>query len=142
MLVSGYFDKLFFSDCSVSDPKIAGGKMIVCVRNIGVIEGHPLFERTGSGHIRYFRSSHLVFDDVESSLRELTDFVGDPRDRKFSKPYHVNDGPFPKPAGATRVFRFEGSPQPPHSWVDWTVTAASFTLEVLDIREPSWSRLG
>jgi hypothetical protein len=137
MIVSGHFNKIFSTDCDLSDPKITGGRLIVFVQGIGVIPGHPFFEKIGPSQIRYFRSGHLIFDGVEDSLRELTDFVGDPRDRKVTKPYVVKDGPFPKPAQATQVFRFEGRPKP-HAWVDWTVMAVSFTLEILDARQPPW----
>lgn len=137
MTVSGFFDKIFSTDCRVSDPKIADARLIVCVRNIGVIAGHPLYEQIGHSHVRYFRRGHLIFDGVEASLRELTEFVGDPRNRKFSKPHVVKDGPFPRPTEPTQVFRFEGAPELPYSWVDWTVIAASFTLEILDASCPT-----
>src|SRR5215831_2185766 len=138
MTISGYFEKIFSSDCRLSDPKIIERRLVICIRGIGVIEGHPLFEKLGHGAIRYFRTGHFIFDDVQSSIRKLTDFIGDPADRKFSNPYILNDGPFPKSSMTTQVFRFEGMPEPPHAWVDWTVIAASFTLEILDARRPIW----
>jgi hypothetical protein len=136
--VHGYFEKIFFPDCNVSGPKIIDKRLVVCVQGIGVIRSHPLYEPLGGRGVRYFRSGHLIFDDVQESLRELTEFIGDPKDRKFGKPYLVKDGPFPKPAQPTQIFRFEGTPALPYCWVDWTVVAVSFSLEILDSRRPSW----
>ena len=139
MIVSGYFENIFSSDCHLSDPKITDARLVVCVRDIGVIAGHPLYEKIGHSAIRFFRNGHLIFDGVEASLRELTEFIGNPKDRVFSEPRLIKDGPFPKRSQPTMVFRFEGAPNLPYSWVDWTVIAASFSLEILDSREPSWS---
>lgn len=140
MIVSGYFEKLFSTDCQVSDPITGQSRLVVSVSGLGVIAGHPLYEKVGHGAIRYFRAANLIFDGVEESTRELTDVSGTAPDVKFSKPYIVKDGPFARSLRAACVFQFEGVHATSGAWVDWIVRANSFALEVLDGREPTWAR--
>jgi hypothetical protein len=104
MIVPGYFDKIFSCDCDLSNPKIADNKLIVCVGNIGVISGHLLYQRSAGGGPRMFRSGHLIFEDVEASVREIYEYKVNPTANQFKPKRIVEDGPFPRPKQATETF--------------------------------------
>jgi|GEM_PF-4013357 hypothetical protein len=133
MLVPGFFDKLFTEDCELSNPKIIGDRLIICVRNIGVISGHPLHNKQKSRSIEYFKAGHFVFEGVEASVREVSEYEISPAVNKFKPKRLIHDGPFPAVAASKEVFRFMGVLDSPRAWTDWTVVAASFSLEIPDV---------
>ena|SRR2546423_10324517 len=133
MLVKGYFGKIFTEDCDLSNPKIDASKLVICVRNIGVISGHPLHDKRTSKAIKYFNSGHLIFEGVEASMREIAEYEISPKVNKFKPKRSIQDGPFPEVTGPTEVFRFMGVLDSPRAWTDWTVVAISFSLEIPDI---------
>jgi hypothetical protein len=132
MTVFGYFDKIFSEDCNLSNSKVEGCTIVICVRNIGVIFGHPFYEKVSSGAVKYFPSSHLIFEGVESSLREIFEYEISPKVNKFKPRRIIQDGPFPRVEGPKESFRFMGVLDSPRAWTDWTVVAVSFRLEILD----------
>jgi hypothetical protein len=139
MLVHGHFDKIFSCDCTISEPLISGSKMTLPVKDIGVIDGHPLFEKLPHSAIRYFRLANLIFDGVASSVRQVSEAVCEPGERAF-RHFSRHDGPFPVVTASTQPFSFEGAVELPGGSVDWTVIAVSFSLEVLDNRPPEWQQ--
>ena|SRR6185312_8142799 len=137
MLVHGHFDKVFSCDCKITEPLVSGSRLTVPVKDIGVIDGHPLFEKRPHRSIRYFRFSNLIFDGVTSSVRRISESIGDPSERRF-RHFNRHDGPFPPMTGSTENFSFEGAMELPAGGIDWTIIAVSFSLEILDERPPEW----
>lgn len=132
MTVPGYFDKIFSEDCHLSNPKIEDCKIAICVRNIGVIFGHPSYEKVPSGGVHYFQSDYLIFEGVEASVREIYEYEINPKVNKFKPMRIIQDGPFRRVEGPKETFRFVGVLDSPCAWTDWTVVAVSFKLEILD----------
>ena len=130
MIISGHFDKIFSEDCFFSGPKINNGTLIICVRNIGVISGHPLFPASWQTAIRYFAAGHFIFDGVEASIREISEYEVSRHVNKFKPKRTIQDGPFIVTAGKKESFRFMGVLDSPPAWTDWTVIADSFSLEI------------
>jgi len=135
MIIPGYFEKIFSEDCNLSNPKIEGSRIIICVRNIGVIRGHPLHQEGGPAGVKYFSSGHLIFEGVEASMRELSEYAVKPNVNQFKSKRVIQDGPFPRVEGNKETFRFMGVLDSPRAWTDWTVLAAKFSLEVPSITE-------
>jgi hypothetical protein len=135
MIIPGYFGKVFSEDCDLSNPKIEGSTLVICVRNIGVISGHPLYEKSESSGVKYFGNGHLIFEGVEASMREISEYEINSKVDKFKPKRIIQDGPFPKVEGAKEAFRFMGVLDIPRAWTDWTVIAVSFALDIPDIAE-------
>jgi hypothetical protein len=129
--VEGYIDSIFFVDAVLSPPKISGSTLVICAKNIGVVRGHPLYRPTVSGAPLYIQSSHLVFEGVIRSVRDMDKYLGNPVEGKFLPPEIVSDGPFPSAVAKVKQFRFEGTLEYPFAWVDWKVDAERFFLKVL-----------
>jgi hypothetical protein len=123
------FNLLFTSDCRYSRPKIAGDTLRICVKELGLMKGHPA--RTAPGaNLVYIPRCHFVFDGVSSSVRTLSPYIGDPKLGKFGRQYDEHDGPFSQRPDA-REYAFEGRLEDPYAQVDWVIKARSFTLEIL-----------
>ena len=101
----------------------------ICVRDLGLMEGHPLRPESSASLIKVPRC-HFIFERVSGSCRTLTPYVGDPKQGKFGETVREIDGPFPHRAFA-REYAFEGRFDQPLAWVDWVVKAEAFLLEVL-----------
>jgi len=133
MIIKGYFDHIFTEDCDLSNPKIDASTLVICVRNIGVIVGHPLHDNGKSRGVQYFNSGHLIFEGVVASTREISEYEINPTVNKFKPKRLIQDGPFPALTGSTEAFRFMGILDSPRAWTDWSVVAISFSLEIADV---------
>jgi hypothetical protein len=128
-IISEYFDLLFTTDCRYSRPKVAGDTLRICVKNLGLMKGHPA--RTDPGaNLVYVPRCHFVFDQVSSSVRTLSPYIGNPKLGKFAERYAEQDGPFSQKNSA-QEYAFEGVLEDPYAWIDWIVRAESFKLELL-----------
>lgn len=125
--VQEHFNLLFTTDCQYSQPVISGDSVRICVRELGLMEGHPLRSSQGR-NLEYLRRCHFIFLGVVSSRRSVTPYIGDPKMGVFGTEHAEVDGPFSKKAN-THEYSFEGRFQHPPAWVDWVVTAETFVLE-------------
>ena len=128
--VPGHFEFLFTTDCRYSRPKITGDVLRICVKELGLMKGHPARAAVGENLV-YVPRCHFIFEQVALSSRRLTPYVGNPRLGKFGLPYEEHDGPFIQKPDA-RQYAFEGRLEDPLAWVDWVVRARSFSLEISD----------
>ena len=126
--VAGHFEELDFFECYLREPVIIDRAMKVEVPNLGLFPEHPL---NSSTTIAYLETGTLVFTDVVKSVRIVHAYVGEPQAGEFKAPATVvNRSPIVPIAADTRVFAFEGVFDAPVAWIDWTVAASSFHLEV------------
>jgi hypothetical protein len=123
------FNFLFTTDGRYSRPKIIGDTVRICVKELGLMKGHPA--RTDPGrNLVYIPRCHFVFDQVSSSVRTLSPYIGNPKLGTFAKGYREQDGPFSQNNDA-KEYAFEGVLEEPLAWIDWVVRAGSFALEIL-----------
>jgi len=123
------FDLLFTTDCRYSRPKIAGDTLRICVKDLGLMDGHPA--RTApAANLVYVPRCHFIFNRVSYSVRTLSPYIGDPKLGKFAQQYTEQDGPFSQ-KNNSQEYAFEGVLEDPAAWIDWIVRAGSFTLEIL-----------
>ena len=92
------------------------------------MKGHPLHTESNA-ELERLRSCHFVFEDVRSSVRYLTPYLGDPMLGRFGEKYTEVDGSFGGGSGG-REYGFEGRMECPVAIVDWVIVAGSFTLLV------------
>ena len=133
ILIREHFDLLFTTDCRYSRPIISGDSLRICVRDLGLMEGHPLRTTRGPNLVN-LPNCHFVFEQVRSSVRNLTPYIGNPISGKFGPSYTEADGPFSNNADS-REYGFEGRLDDPPAFVDWTVNARCFMLEVPGARQ-------
>lgn len=122
-----HFDLLFTTDCLYSRPIISNDSIRICVRELGLMEGHPLRASPGR-NLEYLRRCHFIFRGVTSSKRSVTPYIGDPKIGVLGPEHREDDGPFEGRTN-TREYAFEGRFQDPAAWVDWVVEAEAFMLE-------------
>ena len=132
-MTAAHFRKLFFVDADLGQPNISDGTLRICVRNLGITEGHPLYRKPlqSGEYILYVPSAHLTFFGVLSSRRTMSEYIGDPRLGKFKPISEVEDGPFASHSRAVDTFNFEGVMDSPKAWVEWTIKSVSVELDVL-----------
>ena len=107
---------LFTTDCRYSRPKISGDSLRICVKELGLMKGHPV--RTDpAANLVYIPRCHFLFGQVSSSVRTLTPYIGDPMLGKFGQRYEEQDGPFSEKANA-QEYAFEGRLEDPYAWTD------------------------
>jgi hypothetical protein len=122
------FDKLHFTECSLGTPAIDGDTFRIPVSGLFVLRGHPLLAEGDGPHAGF-----LVFKGVTHSLRDVIEYIGDPRaPQGFKSPYRVEDAPFPQSNEHGQIeYGFEGLQLTPCAWIDnWVVRADSFELHV------------
>jgi hypothetical protein len=95
------FDLLFTTDSLYRRPIIRDDMIRICVKNLALMNGHPLRTISG-GDLEYLPNSHFIFKGVSSSKRKMTPYIGDPKLAVFGKEYKEVDGPF-KPRMTTRT---------------------------------------
>jgi hypothetical protein len=130
MVIREHFDTVFSEDCYLGNSSIEGSRLAICVRNIGVAEGHPLHKRQPHSAILYFETGRLIFEGVGASSREIYVYEVNPQINGFKPKRLIEDGPFPAVSGPNRTFRFLGVLDSPSAFADWTVVAQSFSLEI------------
>jgi hypothetical protein len=123
-----HFELLFTTDCRYSRPRIERDVLRICVKNLGLMQGHPA--RTSPGtKLVYVPSCHFTFVQVSSSVRTLWPYIGDPKLGNFGQRLVEHDGPFVQRPDA-KEYGFEGVMEDPCGWMNWEVKAAGFTLEI------------
>lgn len=122
--IADCFESLFFSESTIGAPMVEGPDLIVPVRGVYPLEAFP--PPHGAGPI----AGRLIFLNAASSSRTVTEYLGDSAGPEgFKEPYTVSD----TVAGRTedgREYAFEGVQDHPAAWVDWTVRAGGFALEL------------
>ncbi len=125
--VPEHFEFLFTTDCHYSRPKVDRQTIIICVRGLGLMKGHPLRTESSEGLVPVPRC-HFVFEGVTSSTRRLTPYL-DAKLGVFGESYLETDiTSSGKPKGHEYVF--EGRLDEPNAFVDWVIYASSFKLEI------------
>jgi hypothetical protein len=126
--IQGFFDKLYFSESVLGHGHMEGERLIVPIRGLFVLAGHPL-QADGGGPYE----GELVFDGVLDSRRTVTEYIGDSRKPEgFKAPREVVDEVSivqAEDVGSTQQYGFEGYQDEPSAWIDnWIVQAHSFKL--------------
>lgn len=122
--IPNFFENIFFSECFFGESVIEGGCLIIPVRGVFVMKGHPLLSDSPGPH-----NGRLIFCGVSESRRTVTEYIGSSREPEGFKPPVDLIDVFESDSrcGQVREYAFEGSQDVPSAWVDnWVVRACSF----------------
>ena len=123
--VSGFFDELHFTECFLGEPEWRGPDMIVPVRAVFACGEHPLAgdDQPPAGR--------LVFGAAARSARTFYEYVDDSGRIGFRPGCVViEDGGSGDRDRDLIDYRFGGVREAPRGWLEWTVRARGFALEV------------
>jgi len=124
--IEGYFHLLHTTESLLGAPEVHGDDLIVPVKQLYPLRGHPLTE-VSSEHF----CGRMIFRHVVSSSRTVRDLGPQSNLSSDRPPTCEADGPFLTEDGPNiSEFAFEGIREYPPAWVDWIVRAESFCLEV------------
>jgi hypothetical protein len=126
MIAKGDFDKIDFFDCYLGEPSRTGDVVLVPVRHILLLPGHPLNQANSAMTIE---KCALHFSGVRGWERRLRLYLGDPRDGRFGDERIEREGPLPTDHDV-RSFYFEGMSESPPAFVSWHVEAGDCAIEV------------
>jgi hypothetical protein len=125
-IIKGYFDKLHFTECRLGVPQRISKKLIIPVRNLLPLKGHPLSD----GNIKMI-SGKLIFIDASKSVRRIIEYIGDPQSPDgFKDEYSIEDLYEIRAAGQGALYLIEGISDQPLAWTDWEIVAKGFELLV------------
>jgi hypothetical protein len=112
---------LFTSENTFGRFELQGSTLRIPIRRSPQAGGYP----TSAGEVQ---EGFLVFYGLRSSRREVTEYIGDPKDPTgFKQTYVIEDCDFEQTdLGSVREFGFEGISDHPVAWVDWVVFATSW----------------
>jgi len=133
--IEGFFDKIGLFESRLGSGRFENGNLIVPVSGFDIGVSHPL-RKEGYGYGPY--EGELIFEGVVDSRREVTEYIGDPKNPEgFKKPREIIDDIPANPCleGETiQEYGFEGfQNEPVNAWVsDWIVHARSFRLRIRD----------
>ena len=117
------FEKIHFTESLLGCPEIDGRTIKIRVKGLLMMRGHPL----STPEFRPIEGT-LVFREVASSVRSITEYLGDPKNPDgFKEEYSVQDFD-PAPTDGCTSYSFEGVLEKPRAWVDWDIRAKSFDL--------------
>jgi len=114
------FDDIHFTGSFLAPPEWRGEEMVVAARSFILCGDHPLADE------RRLRSGLLVFGGVARSTRTIHEYGGD----ESRPPYSVEDGGSGADGGDLTDYRFGGVLELPPAWIEWTILARSFELEL------------
>jgi hypothetical protein len=120
----GLFDELHFTESFLGEPLWQSEAMTIAVRHLYVCAGHPEADQMRP------RSGRLIFGEVASSTRTVYEYLGDPHQGAFRPGYVLEDTGTPREGADLRVYRFGGVRESPRAWLEWTIVAGSFELEL------------
>lgn len=127
--IAGHFDSLTFMQGDFDPVEICGATLRVRAYRVHPGKSYPI-----EGEFTPL-SGTLVFRDVVSSTRNVTEYVGSPKSGDgFKEPYKVTDiCRNVEPTRDFRQYRLEGLLRSPMAWIDdWLVVARSFEFEIDD----------
>lgn len=110
------FDALLLSESTYGKPELSNADLVVPV--IGVFVSGSASNRPISGK--------LVFKNAVRSVREVTEYIGDPREPDGFKEPYIEISQLAAEADGAREYGFEGVQRDPAAYIDWTVTAKGF----------------
>jgi hypothetical protein len=129
------FDQLCFAQAHYGAPEVVGEvkerynrekMLIITVRNLPLMKGHPLFKDNGKTV-----NGLLVFHGVLLSRRRVREYTGNPlKPDWIGEEYVIEDIRFDLSCEVMNVYTFEGKLDKPLSKVKWSVIARSFELQV------------
>lgn len=118
------FEEVDFLESFLAMPVWQGTEMIVAARAFCLCGDHELADE------RRPRSGRLVFVDVARSTRTVYEYTGERGKRGYRPGYVVEDGGTREDGGDLTEYRFGGVHEVPHAWVEWTIRALRFDLEL------------
>lgn len=129
-IISNHFNLIYFTNCNLEKPLISESKIVIPVRELGLLPGHPL---NSKGDMIFLEKSYLIFDEVKKSIRELTGYVEYPLGSHHFKPVEstpkiIIDDNFIVVNKPGNIFGLEGVLEDTLEWVDWEIESASFYL--------------
>ena len=110
------FDTLFSTESTLGKAVLSGADLVVPASNLfllGSDSSQPV-------------SGRLVFKDATRSVREIIEYIGDPRQPDGFKEPYVESVELAAADEGTREYGFEGFQNDPAAWITWTVTAKGF----------------
>ena len=118
------FEEIHFTESFLAAPQWRGSEMIVAARALYLCGDHPLADE------RRPRSGRLIFGDVARSTRTISEYTGLPGRDAFRPSYVVEDGGTRGEGDDLTEYRFGGVAEEPHAWLEWTIRARWFDLEI------------
>jgi hypothetical protein len=110
------FDTLLLTGSTLGKAVLSGADLVIPASNLFLL---------GSGSSQPV-SGGLVFKDVARSVREIIEYIGDPRQPDGFKEPYVETVELAAADEETREYGFEGFQSDPAAWITWTVTAKDF----------------
>lgn len=160
--INNYFDYLHFTECdilsykwevkikpsfnsqSVSYHQVSN--LLVPIKNLGILQGHPLNPPTHESSIIFWpKRCTCIFKEVQTSILHLyrycevppgsRQFVPDPHQppQEIEDVFSVDD--------PLNEFGIEGMYKDPVAWVDWDIKSRFFALEI-DPKDEQWVLTG
>jgi hypothetical protein len=127
--IENFFDSLFFSECVLGPAYVQSGTLHIPVHGLLVLGKHPLANE-GPGPYE----GELIFQEVVSWHRKVTEYIGDARKPEGFKPVRKEtDALLIGDLGNKELHEFglEGYQESPSAWIDdWCIRAGSFRLRV------------
>jgi hypothetical protein len=118
------FEEIHFTESFLAVPEWRGSEMIVAARALILFGEQPLADE------RRLRSGLLIFGDVARSTRTVYEYKADRREGHFHPGYEVEDGGTRADGDDLTQYRFGGVLEDPHAWLEWTIRARWFDLEL------------
>lgn len=160
--INNYFDYLHFTECdilsykwevkikpsfnsqSVSYHQVSN--LLVPIKNLGILQGHPLNPPTHESSIIFWpKRCTCIFKEVQTSILHLyrycevppgsQQFVPNPHQtpQEIEDVFSVDD--------PLNEFGIEGMYKDPVAWVDWDIKSGFFALEI-DPKDEQWVLTG
>jgi hypothetical protein len=118
------FEEIHFTESFLAAPEWRGTEMLVAARDLYLCGDHPLADE------RQPRSGVLIFGDVARSTRTIYEYKADGSTGRFHPAYAVEDGGTREDGDDLTDYRFGGMLEEPHAWIEWTIRARWFDLEL------------
>ena len=125
----GEIGNFYLSDTDFSAPKIKGNDIEIFFDKVDVYSEHPLAQKYGNG----FRAAGIAkFINVISSVRDISEYKGDPKDADagFKESYIVKDIDKMADNDNYNIYCFDGLLKEPLSFCVWDIVAESFEFEI------------
>ena len=127
MKTAEYFDEIHFTECDLSIKLISQDEIVIDIDNLEISETHPLFASVGNK----IKKSRLKFYDICSSEREIFEYKRDRYTNDFKGKRVEKDVEEQSFKSGVNTYYIEGILDEPEAWIEWTIAAHRFDLEIL-----------
>ncbi|MEM6737958.1 MAG: hypothetical protein AAF620_18005 [Bacteroidota bacterium] len=127
MKTAEYFDEIHFTECDLSIRLISKDEIVIDIDNLEISKTHPLFASVGNK----IKKSLLKFYDICSSEREIFEYKKDRYTNDFKEKRVEKDVEEQSFKSGANTYYIEGILDEPEAWVEWTIKANRFDLEIL-----------